>query len=102
MVLIVGLFAGLVLFFAWLSGHWFARCLVTITLILPAFILVTFVNGTAMQQQTPSFLYFAWAACLFVAWLVASLPAFFHRRHLRHQLIAPNYGAGRDIRRSLP
>ncbi len=101
MVLIVGLFAGLGLFYFWLLGHWFARWLVAIALFVPALWIGASLGGGVPGEWNPSAAMFGVVFGVGVSWLVASLPTFFHRRS-RHQLIAPNYGAGRDIRRSLP
>lgn len=106
MVLIVGLFAGLALFFAWLSGGWFARALVFL-LAWPVLLVVlcNSIFGYAVDPAHPLTrvaFFELMVASGFGAWIISSLPIFLAQRRLRHQLIAPNYGAGRDIRRSLP
>jgi hypothetical protein len=99
MVLIVGLFAGLALFYFWLRGQWFARWLVAIALVIPGCWIFMAMIG-AMPNQQPGLDYaMTWAFGLGFAWLVASLPTFFWRAEKRAQArrrpIQPEYIAPR-------
>ncbi len=86
MVLIVGLFVGLAVFYFWLRGQWFARVLVLL-ISAPVFFLTI---AAVMDPRSNPPVAWGWdTIALFVAvacigaWYFSAAPTYFHRRSAR-------------------
>ena len=75
MVLIFGVCFGVLLLYVWLSGHWFARVLMTLAAIVPS-VLILEVTGIAASFPPPPHggPFIATAVIGAMSWSIASIP----------------------------
>lgn len=82
MHILIGILLGVILLWAWLIGHWFARVLVFLLLAC-----VGFVAGAAVENAssatTPANVIIVGLIGAALAWPVAGLPVYYWRHRIR-------------------